>query len=237
MATNCSEGHHEQAHCRTGICPSRLCARHAGGIRGAGRAASRPRIRGRGGGRPLRHAARQAAADFRGAQVIRMRPAAAAFHLPDGCRGEMTNPFGRGFGDGDPDGTAWPVPGTSRVWGEGPGGRSCSSPCATMPANPIPPSRFQRWSACWSISASQAHAGVRAGAGVLPHRSVRRMDGGPQPPLDPRTGAGKHRSVYGVDDLDRFRHSCRRCPKRPSTKACRSARPARNMRRGSSRPT
>ena len=28
------------------------------------------------------------------------------------ARGEMTNPFGRGFGDGDPDGTAWPVPGT-----------------------------------------------------------------------------------------------------------------------------
>ena len=27
-------------------------------------------------------------------------------------RGEMTNPFGRGFGDGDPDGTAWPLAGT-----------------------------------------------------------------------------------------------------------------------------
>src|SRR5262249_9367718 len=27
-------------------------------------------------------------------------------------RGEMTSPFGRGFGDGDPDGTAWPIPGT-----------------------------------------------------------------------------------------------------------------------------
>jgi len=36
-------------------------------------------------------------------------------------RGEMTNPFGRGFGDGDPDGTAWPIPGTlSPVWGETP---------------------------------------------------------------------------------------------------------------------
>jgi len=33
------------------------------------------------------------------------------------ARGEMTNPFGCGFGDGDPDGTAWPVPGTAhRVW-------------------------------------------------------------------------------------------------------------------------
>src|SRR5438045_990034 len=36
------------------------------------------------------------------------------------ANGEMTNPFGKGFGDGDPDGMAWPIPGTmSRVWGEG----------------------------------------------------------------------------------------------------------------------
>src|SRR5579872_3421937 len=27
-------------------------------------------------------------------------------------RGEMTNPFGRGIDDGDPDGTAWPLPST-----------------------------------------------------------------------------------------------------------------------------
>src|SRR5688572_25450540 len=34
------------------------------------------------------------------------------------ARGEMTNAGGHGFGDGDPDGTAWPIPGTvSRVWG------------------------------------------------------------------------------------------------------------------------
>src|ERR1700759_5339905 len=37
------------------------------------------------------------------------------------ANGEMTDPLGRGYGDGDPDGTAWPIPGTiSRVWGEGP---------------------------------------------------------------------------------------------------------------------
>ena len=28
--------------------------------------------------------------------------------------GEMTNPFGRGIGDGDPDGTAWPIPASVR---------------------------------------------------------------------------------------------------------------------------
>ena len=37
------------------------------------------------------------------------------------AKGEMANPFGRGFGDGDPDGTAWPAPGTAtRVWGSEP---------------------------------------------------------------------------------------------------------------------
>jgi glutamine synthetase len=35
--------------------------------------------------------------------------------------GEMTSPFGRGFADGDPDGTAWPIPGTlTRVQDGGP---------------------------------------------------------------------------------------------------------------------
>jgi glutamine synthetase len=37
------------------------------------------------------------------------------------ANGEMTNPLERGYGDGDPDGTAWPIPKTlTRVWGEGP---------------------------------------------------------------------------------------------------------------------
>src|ERR1700744_4480459 len=35
--------------------------------------------------------------------------------------GEMVNPFGKGIGDGDPDGTAWPIPDTiAPVWGDGP---------------------------------------------------------------------------------------------------------------------
>jgi len=42
------------------------------------------------------------------------------------AHGEMTNAFGRGFSDGDPDGTAWPLPGTlTRVWAEGPRARRC----------------------------------------------------------------------------------------------------------------
>src|SRR3954464_1022746 len=43
-----------------------------------------------------------------------------SLHLMD-VRGEMMNPQGRGYSDGDPDGTAWPVPGTvMEVWGADP---------------------------------------------------------------------------------------------------------------------
>src|SRR4051812_23113822 len=39
-----------------------------------------------------------------------------SLHLMD-VRGEMMNPQGRGYSDGDPDGTAWPIPGTvTQVW-------------------------------------------------------------------------------------------------------------------------
>src|SRR5256714_14721809 len=34
-----------------------------------------------------------------------------SLHLMD-VRGEMMNPGGRGYSDGDPDGTAWPIAGT-----------------------------------------------------------------------------------------------------------------------------
>jgi glutamine synthetase len=44
----------------------------------------------------------------------------ASLHLMD-VRGEMVNPRGRGYSDGDPDGTAWPIPGTAvQVWGAHP---------------------------------------------------------------------------------------------------------------------
>ncbi len=41
-------------------------------------------------------------------------------------RGEMTTPFGRGIADGDPDGTAWPLPGTlAPVWAKDRRGSRC----------------------------------------------------------------------------------------------------------------
>ncbi|HXD51288.1 MAG TPA: hypothetical protein VN689_05315 [Burkholderiales bacterium] len=43
-----------------------------------------------------------------------------SLHLMD-VRGEMMNPGGRGYSDGDPDGTAWPIAGTvMEVWGADP---------------------------------------------------------------------------------------------------------------------
>src|ERR1700739_2592081 len=43
-----------------------------------------------------------------------------SLHLMD-VRGEMMNPGGRGYSDGDPDGTAWPIAGTvTEVWGADP---------------------------------------------------------------------------------------------------------------------
>ena len=43
-----------------------------------------------------------------------------SLHLMD-VRGEMMNPSGRGYTDGDPDGTAWPIPGTvMEIWGADP---------------------------------------------------------------------------------------------------------------------
>src|SRR5258708_21054199 len=43
-----------------------------------------------------------------------------SLHLMD-VRGEMMNPGGRGYSDGDPDGTAWPIAGTvMEIWGSVP---------------------------------------------------------------------------------------------------------------------
>jgi glutamine synthetase len=48
-----------------------------------------------------------------------------SLHLMD-VRGEMMNPGGRGYSDGDPDGTAWPIAGTvMEVWGADPPRAQC----------------------------------------------------------------------------------------------------------------
>ena len=123
------------------------------------------------------------------------------------AHGEMTNPLNRGFGDGDPDGTAWPIPGTmSPVWEEG-------VPRAQMlmtlrdaegVADPAEPR-----AALERVLERFAELGLSPVCALeLEFYLVdqkRTAGGSPQPPLDPRSGAReKVASVYGIDDLDRY---------------------------------
>jgi glutamine synthetase len=122
-------------------------------------------------------------------------------------KGEMVNPFGRGFGDGDPDGSAWPVPGTiAPVWGEGPKRLQMLTTMRNEDGAPT----------AGEPRAALEHALDRfAELGLTPVTALelefylidpqRTGTGGPQPPLDPRTGIrDKDNAVYSIDDLDRY---------------------------------
>lgn len=123
------------------------------------------------------------------------------------ARGEMTNPLGRGFGDGDPDGTAWPLPGTaSMVWCEGApraqilmtlrddnGAQNAAEPRAALEhvleryaelkLTPVTALELEFYLLDPSLTA----------------------EGLPQPPLCPRSGRRERASsVYGMEDLDRY---------------------------------
>ncbi|MBV9569906.1 MAG: glutamine synthetase, partial [Alphaproteobacteria bacterium] len=123
------------------------------------------------------------------------------------ARGEMTNPFGRGFGDGDPDGTAWPLPGTlCPVWGEGP---PRAQVLLTLrddagepdPAEPI--SALERVLARFRETKLTPVCALELEFYLIDRE--RQSGGGPQPPLDPRSGRREATaSVYGLDDLDRY---------------------------------
>ncbi|MGD0143556.1 MAG: glutamine synthetase family protein [Rhizomicrobium sp.] len=121
------------------------------------------------------------------------------------ARGEMTNALDRGFSDGDPDGTAWPIPGTlSRVWGSPRAQMLMSLRDADGNADPAEPR------ACVERVLERFHE-----TGLVPVAALelefylidraRNADGAPQPPLDPRSGVRERAaSVYGIDDLDRY---------------------------------
>ncbi|MGH6871971.1 MAG: glutamine synthetase family protein [Rhizomicrobium sp.] len=121
------------------------------------------------------------------------------------AHGEMTNPFGRGIGDGDPDGTAWPLPGTcSCVWGANRAqilmslrdGQGVPDPAEPRAALDRVLERFAEMN-LRPVCALELEFYL-----IDPERDA---DGAPQPPLCPRTGAREHTaSVYGIDDLDRY---------------------------------
>lgn len=123
------------------------------------------------------------------------------------AKGEMANPMGRGFGDGDPDGTAWPIPGTAtRVWGSDPprgqilmafrddaGGAFAGEPRAAL----------ARVAKKFDELGLAPVTAVELEFYLIDEK--RDAAGRPQPPLCPRTGARERAvSVYSVDDLDRY---------------------------------
>jgi len=121
------------------------------------------------------------------------------------AHGEMTNPFGRGIGDGDPDGTAWPIPGTvSRVWGTDRAqilmslrdGQGVPDPAEPRAALERVLERFAELKLT-PVCALELEFYL-----IDPARDA---DGSPLPPRCPRTGEREHTaSVYGIDDLDRY---------------------------------
>jgi glutamine synthetase len=129
-----------------------------------------------------------------------------SLHLMD-VRGEMMNPGGRGYSDGDPDGTAWPIAGTVMpLWGSDP-------PRAQVLMELYDPSGaalFYEPRAILARVLSQFEE-----LKLTPVTAVelefylidpkRDAQGRPQPPVAPATGARESAlSVYGLDDLDRF---------------------------------
>ncbi len=121
------------------------------------------------------------------------------------ARGEMTNPFGRGFGDGDPDGTAWPIPGSlRRVWNETRAQIFMSLRDNAGEPDPAEPrAALERALERFDELKLTPVCALELEFYLIDR--VRGADGGPQPPLDPRSGAREHNaSVYGIDDLDRF---------------------------------
>src|ERR1700716_3509368 len=129
-----------------------------------------------------------------------------SLHLMD-VRGEMMNPGGRGYSDGDPDGTAWPIAGTvMEVWGSGPprgqmlvslkGGSGV--PLAYDPRTLL--ERVLKRFGELDLTPVAAH---ELEFYLVDER--RDEKGRPQPPLSARDGTRDSTpSVYGLDDLDRY---------------------------------
>ncbi len=121
--------------------------------------------------------------------------------------GEMTDPLGRGYGDGDPDGTGHPVPGTLVTVGPpphrraqvlmtmtGPGGAPCDAEPRQVLAHVLEQFTELRLSPV-----------VACELEFFLIDKNRLADGRPQPPICPTTGERERANqVYSVWDLDRY---------------------------------
>ncbi|HEY3637442.1 MAG TPA: glutamine synthetase family protein [Rhizomicrobium sp.] len=123
------------------------------------------------------------------------------------AQGDMTDAFGRGFSDGDPDGTAWPLPGTlTRVWTKGPPRAQMLMSLRDAKGTPDPAeprAALERVLERFGDIGLQPVAALELEFYLIdPERGELRA---PQPPLDPRSGARESAvSVFGLDDLDRY---------------------------------
>jgi glutamine synthetase len=123
------------------------------------------------------------------------------------AHGEMTNALGRGFSDGDPDGTAWPVPGTlSRVWGGGPFRAQMLMSLRDESGAPDPAEPREVLARIVERFADLQLIPVAALELEFYLIDRARLEGrAPQPPTDPRSGERESAvSVFGLDDLDRY---------------------------------
>src|SRR5579864_1022833 len=120
-------------------------------------------------------------------------------------RGEMTNPFGRGFGDGDPDGTAWPIPGTICLTsGDGRAQMLMSLRDEQGQVDPAEPrAALERVLERFAEAKLTPVTAVELEFYLIDRE--RDAAGAPQPPRDRRSGAREAtHSVYETDDLDRY---------------------------------
>ena len=119
-------------------------------------------------------------------------------------RGEMTNPFGRGFGDGDPDGTAWPIPGTICLIA---GDRAQVLMSLRDEQGLVDPAEPRAALARVLERFAEAKLTPVTAVELEFYLIDRERDGAgaPQPPRDRRSGAREAaHSVYETDDLDRY---------------------------------
>jgi len=124
------------------------------------------------------------------------------------ARGETTDATGRGYGDGDPDGQAWPVPGTLSRASVKPDTHAQvlmtlldenGKPYFAEPRNVL--DRVLKRFASLNLTPT-----VAAELEFFVFDRLRTADGAPQPPLVPGTSIRERSiSVYGIEDLDRYR--------------------------------
>jgi glutamine synthetase len=123
------------------------------------------------------------------------------------ARGDMADPLGRGYGDGDPDGTAWPVPGTLTTvnWSNRPHAQVLMTLAdgRGQPYFAEPRNVLKRIAERFSELELNPVVAVELEFYLIDRQ--RSKLGLPQQPIAPDTGQRESApSVYGISDLDRY---------------------------------